>query len=340
MLPAPSHALRLVRHSVPAVKLGLRRVLGKKSPFQMTLSLTNRCNFKCEYCDIPLQKRDEMSVEEWCGAIDELRAGGMGRVSLIGGEPLIFDGVDRIIGHLKERGIHTAMNSNGWLVPAMLETVRQLDLICLTLDGPAQVHDAQRRKGSYEKVLEAIDAAKSVGLPLVTMTVLTPRGVENLEHVLQVAERHGFQAFFQLEHDKGCDVQAPIAPRLSDGTIAAVAQRLLDYKAAGRPVGNSVAVLEQQLRQGRYLGTCADCHAGMYYGYVLSDGTVAPCLLTQWQQRKSNGRTDGFLNAFNALGAPVGPGCSCVPTHEVNRVLDLNPKAIWHAVGVMLGADA
>ena len=40
----------------------------------MTLSLTNRCNFRCEYCDIPLQDRAELSVDAWRAAIDELWA--------------------------------------------------------------------------------------------------------------------------------------------------------------------------------------------------------------------------------------------------------------------------
>src|SRR5262245_60674519 len=82
---------RLARQGLPVLQLGARRVLGHKSPFQMTLSLTNRCNFRCVYCDIPLQHRDEMSTAQWCAAIDELRSGGMGRASLIGGEPLLHD---------------------------------------------------------------------------------------------------------------------------------------------------------------------------------------------------------------------------------------------------------
>ena len=69
----------------------------------------------------------------------------------------------------------------------------------------------------------------------------------------------------------------------------------------------------------------------------MSDGTVAPCLLTQWQQTKGNGRTRGFARAFQELAEPKGPGCSCVPTHEVNQVFALNPRALWHAVEVSLG---
>ena len=38
----------------PALQLGVRRLLGRKSPFQMTFSLTNRCNFLCKARKIPL----------------------------------------------------------------------------------------------------------------------------------------------------------------------------------------------------------------------------------------------------------------------------------------------
>lgn len=326
---------QLARSSLPVLKLGTRRLLGHKSPFQITFSLTNRCNFKCVYCDIPLQRRKELSTDEWCAAIDEFRSGGMGRASLIGGEPLLHEDVGVIIRHLKMRGVHTAMNTNGWLIPDRIEDVRLLDLVCLTLDGPREVHDSQRRKGSYDKVITAIETLRGLGVPVVTMTVLTPSGADHVEHVLEIARAYKLKSFFQLEHDKGCDVMAPIAPRLTNERIAALARRLIELKANGHPVGNSKMVLEQQ-RDNRYLGSCQDCYAGQYYAYVLSDGTVAPCLLTQWQQDEGNGRKLGFLRAFEEMKPPDGPGCSCVPTHEVNRVLAFDPRALWHAVEVTL----
>ncbi len=173
-------ALSLRRTVLPLLQLGVRRATRRKSPFQVTLSLTNRCNFRCEYCDIPHQLRDEMSTEEWKDAIDQLVAGGLGRVSLIGGEPLLRKDVGEIIRHLKSRGVHTAMNTNGWLVPERIEDVALLDVVCLTLDGPPDVHDAQRRRGSYKKVIRALDALRARGVPAVTMTVLTQRGAAHV----------------------------------------------------------------------------------------------------------------------------------------------------------------
>ncbi|MFO0629464.1 MAG: radical SAM protein [Polyangiales bacterium] len=327
----------LGRRALPVLRLGAGRALGRKSPFQMTLSLTNRCNFRCEYCHIPLQRRDEMTTAEWRGAIDDLRGAGMGRASLIGGEPLLRKDAGEIIAHLRQQGVHAAMNTNGWFVADRLEDVARLDLVCLTLDGPREVHDAQRHAGSYDRVIDAIERLRRRGVPVVTMTVLTPRGIASIDHVLDVATSMGFTAYFQLEHDADVDVLLPVARRTTDAGVAAVARALLAQKRAGRPVGNSVALLEVHLAE-RYLGRCDGCFAGMYYGYVMSDGTVAPCLLTQSQVPQGNGRDLGFARAFEALAAPTGPGCACLPTHAVNRVLEMKPTAIWEALSLALAS--
>ena len=78
--------------------------------------------------------------------------------------------------------------------------------------------------------------------------------------------------------------------------------------------------------------------AGSYFGYVLSDGTVAPCLFTQRQVEQGNGRKHGFLRAFHEAASPTGPGCSCVPTYEVNRMLAFDPNVLWNASAPPCGA--
>ena len=337
MIDAASRSLRVLeRRTLPVVQLAVRRLRRRKSPFQMTLSLTNRCNFKCDYCDIPLQRREELDTAEWCRMIDELADAGMGRASLIGGEPLLRPDAGAIIRHLKSRGVHTAMNTNGWFVPERIDELAELDLACVTLDGPPEVHDVQRRRGSYDKAVRAIELLVARGVRVVTMTVLTPLGAGTMDHVLRAARHLGVDAYFQLEHDKTVDVMAPIAPRLRDEQIVEIARTLLRRKEAGEPVGNSRAILAQHVANGRYLGSCEGCYAGRYYGYVLCDGTVAPCLLTQWQPEQGNGRAHGYARAFEEMGPPRGPGCSCVPTHQVNQVLDFRLDVVWDALELAL----
>jgi MoaA/NifB/PqqE/SkfB family radical SAM enzyme len=316
----------------PVVELGMRRLAGRKSPFQVTFSLTNRCNFRCEYCDLPLRPLDEMARDEWFAAIDEMRAGGMGRASVMGGEPLIHPDCGAVIRKLRDTGTHTAMNTNGWLVRDRIDDVRLLDLVSVTLDGPEAVHDRQRHKGSYARVIDAIELCKARGIQVVTMTVLTPASADTIDHVLDLARRIGFTAYFQLEHHASLDVRMPVAARMTDQRIADVARRLLALKDAGEPIGNSRSTIQRHIERGRYLGTCDECYAGTYYAYILSDGTIAPCLLTAAQVPSGNGRAVGFMRAFRELQKPQGAGCSCVPSHEVNQILSFDMRVLWNAL--------
>lgn len=325
----------LARRSLPVVQLLGRRLTQRKSPFQVTFSLTNRCNFRCSYCHIPLQHLDEMTTDEWRAAIDELADAGMGRASFMGGEPLLRKDVPELIAHTKRRGVHTSLNTNGWLVPQHIDALATLDLVCVTLDGPPDVHDAQRHAGSHARVLTALELLQSRGTKTVTMTVLTASSIDTVDHVLDVARRFGTQAFFQLEHDADMDVGLPIAPEVSAARIAAVVDTLIARKREGAPVGNSFAILDAQ-RDRRVLGACDDCHAGTYFGYVFGDGTVSHCLFTRGQVPVANGRARGFVRAFHELAAPQGAGCSCVPSHEVNRMLDFDPRVLGNALETVL----
>lgn len=334
MLSRADEALRkAVRRALPVLQLGARRALRRKSPFQVTLSLTNRCNFRCDYCHIPLQRIDEMSTDAWRDVIDALRAAGMGRASVIGGEPLVRPDAPEILRHLKRAGVHTSMNTNGWFVPDRVDELDGLDLACITLDGPEAVHDRQRHTGSYKRVIRAIECLRARDVAVVTMTVVTAAGVDHVDHVLEVARAHGVRAFFQLEHDARMDVRLPIAPALTQERVAEFSRDLLARKRAGAPVGNSEASLVAQSTRRRLL-SCDDCWAGTYHAYVFSDGTVSHCLLTREQVDAGNGLRDGVVAAFEALAQPKGPGCSCVPSFEVNRILDFDARVLYDALDV------
>ncbi|MFO0761406.1 MAG: radical SAM protein [Byssovorax sp.] len=324
------------RRSLPVVRLLGRRITRKKSPFQVTFSLTNRCNFRCDYCDIPVQSRPELTTAEWHEVIDEFFAAGMGRASFMGGEPLLRPDLAELAAHTQRLGVHTSINTNAWLIPRHIDTVSRLDLVCITLDGPAEVHDAQRHPGSYARVIESLELLRARGTKVVTMTVLTDRSIDTIDHVLEVAKRFEHQAFFQLEHAAGMDVSLPIAPAIDTHRIARMTEKLAARKREGYPVGNSLAILEAQ-RTRRTLGSCDGCYAGTYFAYVLSDGTVSHCIFTQSQVPQGNGRDRGFVRAFEELYAPEGPGCSCVPSHEVNRMLDFDPAVLRNAVSTALG---
>jgi MoaA/NifB/PqqE/SkfB family radical SAM enzyme len=320
--------------AVPLARFAVARATGRKFPLMVTLELTDRCNFRCVYCQLPQMEREEMSTAEWHRAIDELADAGMMRVSLMGGEPLLRKDIGELIDHLKERHVNVAMNTNGWLFPNKLEIIRKLDLVCITLDGPAEIHDGQRHPGSHDKVLKAIDIAKEVGTNVITMTVMTAKSIHTVDYVLKVAKEKGIRSFFQIEHDSAGNPDEMIGPGISEDGIAEVARHLLKRKEEGWPVGPSKTYLTSLAGEEtgrRRTHSCAECNASRYFLSVSPEGNVIPCPLTFRQEPKMNGRTMGFAKAFEQLQQPMNSGCGCNPTSELNYLLSFRPEAIFNA---------
>lgn len=312
------------------------RVVDGKYPLAVTLCLTNRCNFRCVYCEMPLTKRDELSTEQWLSAIDQFRAGGMIRCSLMGGEPLLRRDVGEIIAHLVDHGVHSAMNTNGWLVEDKLDDVAKLNLVCIGLDGPETIHDAQRkREGSYERAVRAIELLVGRGVEVVTMSPVTPASIGSVDSMIEMARDMGFRAGFQIEHDKECDVRNPIGPGLSDERLVELADLLLRRKAEGAPIAVSRTFLESFRARGRrMLSSCSECRVPRYSCMVRPDGMVVPCFLTQHQGPMMSGPGVGYLRAFHDLLQPADRGCSSQPLMEMNLVLGLRPSAVANALSL------
>jgi MoaA/NifB/PqqE/SkfB family radical SAM enzyme len=328
------------RQIVPAAQFAWARARGAKRPLMVTLSLTDRCNFRCEYCKLPQMDRDEMSTADWLRAIDELADAGMMRVSLMGGEPLVRKDIGVLIDHLKARGINVAMNTNGWLVPRKLDDVLKLDLVCITLDGPPEVHDKQRQRGSQARALSAIELLRSRGKNVVTMTVLTARGVETVDYVLERARELGVRSFFQLVHDAEGDPDKEIGAGITERGISDIALHLLKRKDEGWPVGPSRTYLRALAgRNGhgvRRLHSCSDCFASRYFAAITPFGEVIACPLT-FREKGLNGRDVGFVRAFDELAQPRAAGCSCYPLQEMNYILEGRMEVIYNALGTALG---
>lgn len=328
-------ALPLVRNVEPLARFGVARATGKKFPLMVTMSLTDRCNFRCEYCRLPQMNRPEMSTAEWHRAIDELADAGMMRVSLMGGEPLVRKDIGELVDHLKARGVNVAMNTNGWFFAQRMDVVSKLDLVCITLDGPKAHNDKQRHLGAHDRVLDAIDLAKGAGVKVITMTVMTGGAVGTLDYVLEVARAKGVRAFFQVEHDAEGDLTKPIGPHLSDDAIATAARHLLRRKDEGWPVGPSRTFLRQLAGDGergtRRFYSCDDCFASRYFLSITPSGQVVPCPLTFRAERPLDGRALGFARAFEMLAQPQDAGCGCNPTTELNYILHFRPEAILSA---------
>lgn len=171
-------------HATGTVSEVLRHRAGERTPSGMLAfsdirrpvvfwNITNRCNLLCSHCYIragPGERREnELTTEEGLGLIDDLAAMRVPLLLFSGGEPLVREDFWDLAGHAKDRGLTTALSTNGTLItPAVARRLRDLgvEYAGVSLDGAtARTHDRIRNvPGSFDLAVSALESCKAAGL--------------------------------------------------------------------------------------------------------------------------------------------------------------------------------
>jgi MoaA/NifB/PqqE/SkfB family radical SAM enzyme len=295
-----------LRRSLRLVHAGARvleaKARGGCFPFSMTFILTHRCNFRCEYCNIPDAADRELTTGEFCRALDELAALGLVRASFSGGEALLRKDAREIIRHARSLGLQTSLNSNAWLAYQHIDELAEiLDLLVVSLDGPEPVHDLVRhRKGSYARVIATLAAARARKLATATITVLSQANLHVIDEVVALAKQHGFYAYFQPAYEDCFDHRRGFDESFDGRIFTHIADRLRLAHRRGEPIGASPGYVER-LAGGPEFGDCSTCSAGRFWGTVLPEGRMIPCHLISSQPD------------FVAPSASAGPAVRSAP---------------------------
>lgn len=315
------------------------RLTAARAPLNAMVALTDRCNARCSYCDIPARGRPGLKTEVLIRLIDELAAAGCARLGFWGGEPLLRADLGRLLDHARGRGLWTTMDTNGYLFPRRVRELGSLDHVVFSLDGRAEHHEQNREPGSFPKVMAALAAARDHRVPFWTLTVLTRHNLGDIDFLLDLAEQYGGRASFQLLHHPPGVASAEAAALLPEPEHTRRAlQYLLDAKAAGRPVAVSRATLHHLLTWPDYHQTLdrdprrPRCLAGRLWVNVDPDGGLSPCSLVGLGAGAPNAVQEGFDAAFARLDPPDCRACLATCFTEYQHLFRLHPGPIVDAV--------
>lgn len=127
--------------------------------------VTYRCNASCSFCDIWEKPSPYITVENLRENIRDLKRLGVKVIDFTGGEPLLHRQLDLLLKEAKESGMITTVTSNGLLYPKYAEKLKGLiDMLHFSLDSPDRdEHDKSRGVKCFDKVMESIAVAKSLG---------------------------------------------------------------------------------------------------------------------------------------------------------------------------------
>lgn len=178
------------------------RIAGK-----LRVSVTDRCNFRCDFCmpekPVWLDSSEILSFEEIARVTAILATMGVEKVRVSGGEPLVRKDVERLVGMLsKVRGIRTVeMTTNGALLKekATLLKANGLKGVTVSLHSlrPGLYGEITGTKDMFSRVMEGIVEAERVGLGPVKVNCVVTRGCNEGE-ILE---------FAKMAHDSGRTVR-------------------------------------------------------------------------------------------------------------------------------------
>lgn len=140
----------------------------------LRISVTDRCNLRCTYC-MPeegiqlLPHKDILTFDEIRDFTKTAVAGGINKVRITGGEPLVRRGIATLVGMISEIKDITdlSMTTNGVLLKQFADDLKRsgLQRINISLDTVDPVKfEAITRTGNINDVFDGIQAARSAGL--------------------------------------------------------------------------------------------------------------------------------------------------------------------------------
>jgi cyclic pyranopterin phosphate synthase len=188
---------------VPAQPIAATGLLGDglgRPLRDLRISVTDRCNFRCNYC-MPKEVFDKdypylphsalLSFEEITRIARVFTAHGVRKLRLTGGEPLLRKGLERLIEQLAALRTHDGeplditLTTNGSLLARKARSLKDAGLkrVTVSLDG---LDDAVFRRMNdvdfpVAAVLEGIEAAQAVGLAPIKVNMVVKRGTNEHE---------------------------------------------------------------------------------------------------------------------------------------------------------------
>ncbi len=170
---------------------------GLRAPVNVTWEISLKCNLHCVHClsDSGDIARDELNTSECMELIDELSAIRVFQVNIGGGEPFIREDFLDLLDYFHHKGMVTCVSTNGVAVDREIsKRLSKMDMLYLqvSLDGAdEETNDRIRGKGTYKKILSALDALAANRVRFSINTVLTRINFNQLETLRQMAKGYG-----------------------------------------------------------------------------------------------------------------------------------------------------
>jgi len=293
------------------------------------LLLTSQCNMKCRYCFLECNRdQQEFTLKEWLAMVNVLTDRGCKQICLMGGEPLLFPGIEQLIDQIRGRKCICDITTNGLLVEQNLKLLKKCDIVMLSLDGMKKSHEANRQ--NWQRVFDALVLLKKNKIPTRINAVMTKQTATpvNINWLLErgVPVTFALAAGFPLSQKS---LEKEIL--LDDEDVRKLYLLLKMKKQQGAPVLFSYESLDYMIHyphdfksirlEGDYFKK--KCPFGQQMFYIDSNGDFYPCAAL-WHEvslyEPKNIFKEGWEVCWEHVGDLSCKYCFCVGIPEWDRL--------------------
>lgn len=275
------------------------------------LYITNRCNFRCSFCNIWRKPATAtLSLAKAKNIVDSLSNLGCFYFSISGGEPLLVDYLDQLLRYARgSRLKYIHLVTNGYILDVQWAKrlgMSRINEISISIDGDEQFHDQNRGlPGSYKRAIKAIENLKRYApdIKIVLNAIFSPEKPRECLYLIGLAQE--FDVYLKVQPLN----QHPIFDKDNSNRIhpqdisASLIQEVLTRLRKEKRVINSDVFLDNIynffFQNERLIFKDSPCIFGYHHLEILEDGSVFPCLEgLGWQNGINfNGDLKGLLRS-------------------------------------------
>ncbi len=252
-------------------------------PLWLLAELTYRCPLHCVFCYNPVNYKsntNELDTATWKRVLTEARQLGAAQLGFSGGEPLLREDLDELIGHAHQLGYYTNLITSGiGLTEARLENFKRLGLDHIQVsfqDATQAVNDALSDTKTFEKKLRIAKAVKAHGYPMVLNVVLHKLNLDHIENIIELALGLGVE-YLELANTQyyGWAFQNKAALIPTREQLEKAEQVVAQYREKLGPSGMKLLFVVPDYFEGRPKPCMAGW--GKVFLSISPDGTALPC---------------------------------------------------------------
>ncbi|MCM1991850.1 radical SAM protein [Oceanirhabdus seepicola] len=252
----------------------------RRAPISFHVAVTHRCMYNCSYCSARGRGNgNELTTEQWKKVFKELQDMGTSVIGVTGGEPLLREDIEELIGAFDQRSSVVLFTTGKGLTLEKAKKLKKRGLfgVGISLDtvDPVKHNTTRGYAEAYNYAIEGIKNSKDAGLYTIIQTVVLERDLDESKlfqlfelakkmrvHEVKILEPIMSGELMNKAQEKGVFYSSEARKRLIEIGLKA-------NKCGRFPKITTFAYTESKERYG--------CGAGTQHSYITAQGDLYPC---------------------------------------------------------------